>query len=334
MANSNRNLDDKKSPTAWDTDKTYRLMTELAIDTGVGSASEQYGARCHYEYCHQLSFLPSLCLSCNQKFCDEHRTEDAHRCPHKGAWGERRRQTALNKHSIGEGRPVRDVGGDMTNKKCAANGCSTVANALVPFTHCSTCRQNYCLKHRLQEEHDCAAKTPVGARTAAEKQLLLDRLGVWRKKFFPQETQSGSSSNSSGTASKLKGLMGGKKKPASEAAQSFASLALLKKEAKGDAKVPPEKRVYLQVFAVPDVPQDKSIEGKFYYSKEWVIGRLLDAAARSLQIENLNNQSSNAKNKLAIFNLDTGLFLEMNQKVGATLNNGNRIAIMRGVMAT
>jgi hypothetical protein len=105
----------------------------------------------------------------------------------------------------------------------------------------------------------------------------------------------------------------------------------LKKSAKGDAKLPPEKRVYIYVDAEAATTTSKFPSGEFYYSKDWVIGRVLDAAAKALQVENINNQGLDEKSKLRVFHVEAGRLLEFSEKVGDSLISGNRIVLLRGV---
>jgi len=121
-----------------------------------------------------------------------------------------------------------------------------------------------------------------------------------------------------------------KPKPTS-AAQRLVAVNNLKKTAKGDDKLAPEKRVYLYVEAEAETAKAKYPKGAFFYSKDWVVGRVLDAAAKSLQVENVNNQSSKESDKLRVFHVEGGRLLEFNEKVGASLVSGNTIVLLRGV---
>lgn len=279
------------------------------------------GQHCQLEYCNQLDFLPFFCQSCKKTFCLDHRTEDAHKCTNAGAWAERRRQAQLARPAAGEGRRISDR--DLTTQKpCANDGCkTTVGTALVPGVHCATCNRDYCLKHRLREEHDCASKIPTGARPghAAVEQTrsALAKLRAWGTAKREQIAQT--------TTRTLP-----KAKPTSAGAR-LAAVNSLKKTAKGDAKVPPEKRVYLYVEAEAETAAAKFPKGEFFYSRDWVVGRLLDAAARSLQVENVNNQSADERDKLRVFHVEGGRLLEYGEKVGAALVSGNTVVLLRGV---
>ena len=61
------------------------------------------------------------------------------------------------------------------------------------------------------------------------------------------------------------------------------------------------------------------------------MGRLLDEAARGLQIENVNNRGGGEDTKLRVFHVEAGRLLEFGEKVGAGLQSGNTIVLLRGV---
>jgi len=121
-----------------------------------------------------------------------------------------------------------------------------------------------------------------------------------------------------------------KRKPSTAAARLVA-VNSLKKTAKGDDKLPVDKRIYLYVEAEAETTTAKFPKGEFFYSKDWVVGRILDAATRSLQVQNINNQSANEKDKLRVFHVEGGRLLEFNEKAGASLQSGNTIVLLRGV---
>jgi AN1-type zinc finger protein 1 len=274
------------------------------------------GKHCEYDYCNQLDFLPFLCQSCRKTFCLDHRTETSHKCAKAGAWAERKRVAQLSQPSIGAGKTLRDR---VSEKPCATADCKTVVGtSLTPGVHCQTCNRDYCLKHRLQEDHDCKNLVPIGARPAQfdvgqKTKSALDRLKAWTSNKKEQA-----------------GRALPKPKPTSAAARVVA-VNNLKKTAKGDAKVPPEKRVYLYVEAEAETAKAKFPKGEFFYSRDWVVGRVLDAAAKSLVVQNMNNQSSDERDKLRVFHVEGGRLLEFNEKVGAAVQSGNTLVLLRGV---
>ncbi|KAI0132635.1 AN1-like zinc finger protein [Xylariales sp. AK1849] len=275
------------------------------------------GKHCQFEYCNQLDFLPFFCQSCKHTFCLDHRTETSHKCAQAGAWAERRRQAQLAKPSAGEGKRMRDF---VQQKPCAARECkTTVGTSLAPGVHCDRCNRDYCLKHRLGEEHDCKNLTPIGARPGGQVDLGKEARSAFAK-FKAWGTAKREQAN----------RVLPKPKPTSVSARLVA-VNNLKKTAKGDAKLPPEKRVYLYVEAEAETTTAKYPKGEFFYSKEWVVGRLLDAAARGLQVENVNNSSAHEKDKLRVFHVEAGRVLEYNEKVGTALTSGNTVVLLRGI---
>lgn len=119
-------------------------------------------------------------------------------------------------------------------------------------------------------------------------------------------------------------------KPSSAAARLVATNKL-KKTAKGDKKIPEEKRLYLYIEAEAETAKAKLPKGEFFFSKDWVVGRLLDQAAAGLQVQNINNQSSDEKDKLRIFHVEGGRLLDYGEKVGSALQSGNTVILLRGV---
>lgn len=114
-------------------------------------------------------------------------------------------------------------------------------------------------------------------------------------------------------------------------AQRVRATAELKKNAKGDAKVAMEKRIYINVEASADTTKAKHPTGQFFYSSEWSIGRILDLAAKSLQVENLNNRVEGEEDKLRVFHVEGGRLLDFGEKLGAAVKTGNTIVLLRGV---
>ncbi|KAG9598531.1 AN1 zinc finger protein, partial [Aureobasidium melanogenum] len=276
---------------------------------------EAIGAHCQMAFCHQLDFLPFKCESCKGKFCLDHRSETAHSCPNAGAWA---RARAAQQRSTYTPSPKPSV---LTHEsQCSEPSCKTLINtALVPGVECDSCNRSYCLKHRLRESHDCAKLTPIGARANKEKGLnALAKLRAWGQAKQKNMTDN----NAKPSTSSAKPLT---------AAQRVRATADLKKNAKGDAKVPMEKRIYINVEASADTTKAKHPTGQFFYSSEWSIGRILDLAATSLQVENLNNRVDGEAEKLRVFHVEGGRLLDFGEKLGAAVKSGNTLVLLRGV---
>ncbi|KAK3686417.1 hypothetical protein LTR37_019848 [Vermiconidia calcicola] len=260
------------------------------------------------------------------KFCLDHRTESAHQCPNAGEWARRRAQ-ANQTSSRGYTGPSRP--NILTHEQqCSDPSCKTLVNTgLVPGVHCEKCNRTYCLKHRLTYDHNCANLTPLGARptgqpTQREKGIAaLDKLKAWgaaKKKAAESVSMPQSKS---------------KQAAAAAAAARIQATANLKKTAKGDEKILSEKRVYLYVEASSDTVTSKIPKGTFFYSADFSVGRVLDLAAKSLQVSNLNNRSESEEDKLRVFHVEGGRLLEFGEKLGQVVQTGNTIVLLRGVGA-
>lgn len=259
----------------------------------------------------------------SSKFCLDHRTETAHQCPKAGEWARRRAQANQN---VARGYTPSPKPNILTHEQqCAEASCKTLINTpLVTGVLCDKCNRSYCLKHRFTYDHDCAKLKPLGARPTAsqtqkEKGLAaLGKLRAWgqaRKDAAPKMP----------------------KMPQSKAKQSAAAqakeIADLKRTAKGDDKIPVEKRVYVFVEASSETVTSKIPKGNFYYSTEFSVGRVLDLAAKSLQVSNVNNRSESEEDKLRVFHVEGGRLLEFGEKLGKACSSGNTIVLLRGVGA-
>ncbi len=298
---------------------SYITMSTAAVETR-GTDASLIGTHCQYAYCNQLDFLPFKCQSCNHTFCLDHRTEDGHKCTNPGAWAARKRAAELAKPSAGEGRRMRDL---VSQKPCADDTCkTTVGTSLAPGVHCANCNRDYCLKHRLREDHDCASKTPIGARAAraAQAAAVADgaRSALERFRLWGQAKKQAAKISLATPSAKPK------------LAQQVA-VNNLKKTAKGDGKIAPEKRVYLFVEAESATARAKIPKGEFFYSQDWVVGKMLDAAARGLQVQNVNNQTDSEEDRLRVFHVEGGRMLEFSEKLGTVLQSGNTVVLLRGV---
>lgn len=279
---------------------------------------EAIGARCQAEYCRQLDFLPFKCQSCNHLYCGDHRTETAHSCSKAGEWARRRAQANRGPPSRLPFTPKPNI---LTHEQqCSDPACRTLINTpLVTGVHCEKCRREYCLKHRFTYDHNCDKLTPLGAsvgQTQKEKGLAaLDRLRAWgasKKASVPKPTLPQSRAKQS-------------------AAQTLAATATLKKTAKGEDKIPQDKRIYLYVEASSDTISAKIPKGNFFYSADYSVGRVLDLAAKNLQVSNVNNRSESEEDKLRVFHVEGGRLLEFGEKLGQCLKTGHTIVLLRGV---
>lgn len=283
------------------------------------------GAHCQDPHCNQLDFLPFKCESCFGTYCLDHRSETAHRCAKAGDWA-RKRAAARAASSTESGNGGRRLEQERM-EPCAGKGCRVVTSTegRNPGVVCDTCRRTYCLNHRVKEDHDCKNLIPLGVQqrksdpnsTQEKTKAAFGRLRAWGSKKSEE-------------AQKATSRVLPKAKPSTVSNRLIATNNL-KKTAKGDEKLPAEKRVYLFVEAEAATTTSKFPKGEFFYSKDWVVGRVLDAAAKALQIQNVNNASTEETDKLRVFHVEGGRLLEFGEKVGGVLASGNTIVLLRGV---
>lgn len=112
----------------------------------------------------------------------------------------------------------------------------------------------------------------------------------------------------------------------------IANLNALKRSAKGDSKVDVLKRFYLHVEASADTTTSKFPSGDFYFDGSWSVGRVLDDAARRLQVQNVNNRVEGEDERLRVFHVEGGRLLEFSEKIGSCkVAQGDTIVLLRGV---
>lgn len=273
------------------------------------------GGTCQYLTCDSYDFLPFRCESCHGRFCQDHRTETGHKCARAGEWAAKKAQQQANRTTSPSSGPKPTV---LTANQCSHPQCKTLIDTLNSVgVACSTCNRKYCLKHRIPEDHDCKNIIPVGARQSARgpSQAEKARSALGRLKLWGKEKQV---------------AVLPKPKPSTAASRAVA-LNQLKRTAKGDEKVPLEKRLYLHVEAEANTTTSKLPKGAFWYNRAWSVGRLLDDAARGLQVQNVNNRGGGEEERLRVFHVEGGRLLDFGEKAEDVLAQGNTIVLLRGV---
>lgn len=295
---------------------------KMAADTAqdIGDV-EAIGKHCDLPECHLLDFLPFKCESCggyvtlplphpsesnvNRTFCLDHRTETSHKCAHEGRWAAARREKFVAASTTPRLRSLLET-------QCSHAKCRTIINtSREPAVNCQTCSRQYCLAHRLQEQHDCDKIKPPSPPTASagdKAKTALGRFKAW-------------------TSSKSNKAVRSTRPIASQ----ITEVNNLKRAAKGDDKVPLERRIYVHVEAEARSTTSKLPRGEFYYSKDWTVGRVLDKAAQSLQVANLNNKDDSDEKKLRVFHVEGGRVLGFGEKIGDAVVTGNTIVLLRGL---
>ncbi|KAF1913444.1 hypothetical protein BDU57DRAFT_522345 [Ampelomyces quisqualis] len=300
-------------------------MTSTPIESYTemkGGDVEAVGSHCQMEYCHVLDFLPFRCESCRGTYCLDHRTEYTHKCPKAGEWARRRAAQSSFSSNLPPKPSLY-----THDQQCYENTCKTLVNtSRMPANHCATCNRSYCLKHRMPEDHDCKNVPRRGAAAGATsgRMSALAKLKLWAENKRKENATRRSTP-------KKAGFLGLGNSSSSAATTAQAELNALKRAAKGEASVPIDKRVYLHVEASADTTKAKYPTGKFYYNKEWTVGRVLDVAAKALQVQNVNNRGGGEQEKLRVFHVEGGRLLKFSEKIGEPCNNGNMIVLLRGV---
>ncbi|KAH8555904.1 hypothetical protein BGW37DRAFT_152046 [Umbelopsis sp. PMI_123] len=150
----------------------------------------QVGKQCTQSSCRQLDFLPFTCPNCNKIFCQDHWKREDHKCPSlQDPNADFRVPTCpicsnpvpvkrgedpnlrMNQH-IESGCKDKQTSTSPPSNVCRQQGCKT--KLLVPMI-CSSCKQSYCVKHRLEADHLCTGRRAASAspsRTAHSKRNL------------------------------------------------------------------------------------------------------------------------------------------------------------------
>jgi len=302
-----------------DSPKPDESFTMLAT-----SDVEAIGAHCQMPYCHQLDFLPFRCESCHSTYCLDHRSETAHHCPKAGEWARNRRlQTIGQSTGTTSAKPTL-----ATGTQCYETKCKTFVNTTQSVgVRCDKCNRTYCLKHRMPEDHDCKNVIPLGARVSKDgtvektnKEKI--RLGFGKLRTWGKSQQA--------DMEKRMAELKPKPKPSSAAAR-MAELNKLKREAKGDDRITAAKRVYLHVEAEKETTRARMPQMGLWFSEDWSVGKVLDDAAKRLQVHNINNQAGNEEDRLRVFHVEGGRVLEFNEKLGKAAQSGNTIVLLRGI---
>lgn len=295
-----------------------------------------------------------------RKYCLDHRTEDAHACPSKGAWARARRERSDANNSSAAARPT------ILNheKQCSSPTCKTLIDTpLTPGIHCAKCSRDYCLKHRLAEDHECD-KIPRPKASDGGVASALGKLRAWGAQKRAAAAASSTSSKTASTTQKsaavnvtaplsrsdtatstleqtqptLHRIISPfrSRKPTAPGAGLTTHIAQLKRSAKGDAKVPPAQRVYVHLEAVAageGASGARVPRADAWFARDASVGRVLDAAARTLQVANVNNRGGGEEEKLRVFSVERGRLLAFSEKLGEGVKDGDTLVLLRGVGA-
>ncbi|RAH82919.1 hypothetical protein BO86DRAFT_310647 [Aspergillus japonicus CBS 114.51] len=302
---------------------------------------DSIGHHCDLAYCHQLDFLPFRCASCRGVYCLDHRTESAHQCARAGDSPSPSPSTSTSTAASSTSPAPQTKPTIHTTDQCSHLTCKTLIHTLTePGVRCPECRREYCLKHRLKEGHACTPPPPPSRGGKAGADTLKSMFARVRGTFASSlPSTSGGSSAAAGKGTGNPGDKGaaaattGKKKPGNRAMAVHA----LKRTAKGDANVPAERRVYLSVEAAASPVKGSAATaaagaatGAFWFDGRWKVGRVLDDAARRLGVENVNNRVAGEEERLRVFHVEGGVFLEFGDTLTEKVVAGDTLVLLRG----
>ncbi|XP_059163166.1 AN1-type zinc finger protein 2A-like isoform X2 [Physella acuta] len=168
------------------------------------------GQHCNESTCKQLDFLPMTCDACSKIFCRDHIMYKSHKCPEsykkdnqipvcplcnlpcpvkKGELPD----SVVERHieSDCQSDPAKERRKVYTNK-CSKKGCKQ--KELVPVK-CETCRQNFCLRHRHEQDHSCQGYQNTGKAVSNSGAAAILRSQQAAKSQPVSKPQASSSSN-------------------------------------------------------------------------------------------------------------------------------------------
>ncbi|XP_052797158.1 AN1-type zinc finger protein 2A-like isoform X2 [Mya arenaria] len=128
------------------------------------------GTHCHQKDCKQLDFLPMKCDACSMIFCNDHIHYATHSCPESYKKDNQvpvcplcNKPIPLKKGEVPDVVVGRHIDSDCQSdpakerrkvytNKCSMKGCKV--KEMIPVK-CDKCQQNYCLRHRFEDDHQC-----------------------------------------------------------------------------------------------------------------------------------------------------------------------------------
>ncbi|KAK2146134.1 hypothetical protein LSH36_630g01060 [Paralvinella palmiformis] len=148
------------------------------------------GQNCSEPTCRQLDFLPVKCDACGKVFCNDHFRYEKHNCPESYRKDNQVPVCPLcnTPIAIRKGQAP-----DLVVSQHIDNDCKQ-KKRLIPVV-CEKCRKNYCLRHRLEEDHSCQGFQGTGkglSNSGAAASARFDQTSVSNGPFRtggkPQQT--------------------------------------------------------------------------------------------------------------------------------------------------
>ena len=262
---------------------------------------ERIGARC--ATCHRQDFLPFTCPHCEVQYCLDHARVDLHSC------------------------------------RAAGPAIDPTARVLSPS---SKAQQTQSLR-ALQAEHLARRQPPVNEHTARRQTSQASGQSAKARSLLATFKKSIADASASVRSSGTSLLAGGatastdaevnsgsvrsvaKTKPPNAA--ELRQIAQWKREARGDAAVPADRRVYVRVQYIDQSSADSIKAGNtttstVWLDREWVAGRCLDSLCRHLTISNRNatTASTDSPDRLHLIRKLDSASLEPSQRFAQVCN--------------
>ncbi|XP_066992532.1 AN1-type zinc finger protein 1 [Anabrus simplex] len=155
---------------------------------------------------------------------------------------------------------------DIQHYYCSKSDCQAASPVEMA---CPFCRLHFCLQHR---HHGCIDKDETSYNQELEQWLAPQRQFEKAKQEVDQQVE--------------EGLSRARKKAASMNTANKVQLMRLKSKATGSKAIPSEDRVY---FLVLPPLSTKSMGKAVFVSRQWSVGRVIDAVADICGVSNRNN---------------------------------------------
>lgn len=263
----------------------------------------------HCAFCNELDFLPFICDGCGSSFCQNHRKPELHEC----------------KKTLKQAQQQRPVGSKPLT--------TTVKSNTKPYTNTATAQKTAATNQGKRlggtGQPTATAKDTPSASTKNNNLAALQKLkAIWGSKKTPTSSSTTKSKTASESASSGSSSILSWKKPsfATQRAQELKALAQLKNDAKGDAKIPLDSRIYLYIES-----PDGLKKAPLYYKKDMVTGVLLDRSADALRVNLSTLNKTDNGSRIALFLSRTNQFLPYNEKLdktlGGAIKNGDTLQL-------
>lgn len=216
----------------------------------------------------------------------------------------------------------------------------------LPFS-CPHCSHTFCLSHASESAHTCTQKTvpsptnhKSGSAGPSLRQLqaehLARRVQPDRRNDLKAQMQQQAPSRAAAVEAleRIKSITSGFmiRGKSSTIGKAQVQLSKLKREAKGDAKIPLNKRLHFFISrstTTTSTTSSQHVPIPFFVDREWTNGRVLDALARECGLVNENARTRDESRRLHLFY--EGLILEPSQQFGTLVKEAGTVVVFRGI---